>query len=67
MKGLAAIAKKSQNINQKDKSTWVWLYYSLKEDKVYDKPADDRWLVCYLINPHTPKQVQEAVEEWKKL
>lgn len=66
MKGLKDIANKSNNIIPKDRTTWVNVYYSLTEDKVYDKPGDGRYLVCYLINPNTPEEVQEAVEDWKK-
>ena len=66
MKGLTTLANKSNKINQKDRTTWVYVYYSLTEDKVYDKDGEGRYLVCYLINPNTPAEIQEAVEDWKK-
>ena len=67
MKGLKTISDKTQSINQKDPSTLVYLYYSFKEDKVYDRPGLDRYFVTDLLNPHTPKQVEDTIKWWKTL
>jgi len=61
MKGLKTVAKATQNIIQKDKSTWVPLYYNVSEDKVYMKPGDRRYLLTTLINVCTEKDIEESV------
>lgn len=61
MKGLKAVAKATQNIIQKDRSTWIPLYYNVSEDKVYMEPGDGRYLMTTLINTCTEKDVEESV------
>ena len=67
MKNLKRIAELTKSIVQKDRSTWVNLYYSIEKHTVYDRPGDGRLYVCDLINVNTPKDVQEAVEDWLKM
>ena len=67
MKNLEKIARLTQNINQKDRSTWVKLYYSIEKHTVYDRPGDGRFFVCDLISENKPEDVQEAVDFWLKL
>ena len=61
MKGLKAVARATHNIVQKDKTTWVQLYYSIKEDKVFTKPGEGRYYLTNLLNVNTEKDVEEAV------
>lgn len=67
MKGLERIAQLTQKIDQKDRTTWVMLYYSIEDHEVFDKPGDNRLFVAELINKHTPEEVKEAVEDWLKM
>lgn len=67
MKNLDRIAKLTHGIVQKDRSTWVKLYYSIEKRTVYDRPGEGRFYVTDLINVHTPKDVQETVEDWLKM
>ena len=61
MKGLKALAKATQNILWNDKSTWIPLYYSIEEDKVYTKEREDRIFITNLINPQTERDIEETV------
>ena len=67
MKGLKTIAKKSQNIIQHDRSTWIKLYYDFSTDSVSMKATKDNCLVTQLINPNTEEDIKEAIERWKRL
>lgn len=60
MKGLSAIAKKTQGA----KGAMIPLYYSIGQDKVSTEQKDGFYLVTYLINPNTPEQIKKAVERW---
>ena len=62
MKGLKAIAKATQKINFKDRSTWIPLYYSIREDKAYTTDGDGRYFMTNLINPQTEEDIREAIE-----
>ena len=61
MKGLKALAKATQSVLWNDKSTWIPLYYSIEEDKVYIKEREDRIFITNLINPQTEKDIEETV------
>ena len=67
MKNVKRIVELTNRINQKDKSTWVTLYYSFDTDSVYSKPREGAYRVCELINPHTEKDVIDTIDWWKKL
>jgi hypothetical protein len=67
MKGLKTIARKSQNINQRDRSTWIKLYYDFSTDTVSMKATKNNCMVTQLINPNTEEDIKEAVERWKRL
>ena len=62
MKGLKAIAKKSQNITSRQ--TWMPLYYSISEQKAYTTDGNGRQFVTYLINPNTEKDIENAITRW---
>lgn len=55
MKGLTTVSKKSQN----GKTS---LYYNVRENKVYTEAGENRFLLTILLQPHTPKQVEETVK-----
>ena len=67
MRNLKRIAELTNRINQKDRSTWVTLYYSIEKDAVYSTPTDGAYKVCDLINRNTPKDIEDTVEWWKRL
>ena len=64
MKNVLEIARRSNDIVAKDISTWITVYYSAKEDAVYMEPGKDRLAVTRLIYPHTPQEIEEAVEKY---
>ena len=66
MKNIKAVVKKSQNIIQTDRSTWVRLYYSPTKDTVYTSEGEGRFHVTNLINPNTEEDIKEVVERWKR-
>ena len=55
------MAKKTQSINCKDKDTWVKLYYSVREDRVFSEEGECRYFMTNLINPQSEKDIEEAV------
>ena len=59
MKGLKAISKLTEPRGCGQRTP---LYFSIKEDKVYTEPGDDRFFITYLINPNTPKDIEETVK-----
>lgn len=67
MKGTKAVSKASQDIDFKDRTTWIKLYYSITKDTVYRQEGEGRYFVCNLINPNTETDIVEAVEMWKRL
>lgn len=67
MKNLDRIAELSKRINQKDKTTWIKLYYNIEKKAVYDRPGKDRFFVCDLIRDNSPEDIKEAVNFWLKL
>lgn len=67
MKNARRIAEMTHNIIQKDLSTWITLYYSIEKDAVYCTPGEGRYKVCRLLNVNTEKDIEEAVDFWKKL
>ena len=60
MKGAKAVARATQNVNVRDRATWVDLYYDYKSKTLCVKPGENRYLVTKLINPCTEKDVEEA-------
>jgi len=67
MKNTYKVAVLSKNINNGDRSTWLPLYYSFKENAVYTSDGKGRMFVTNLINPNTETDIEEAVERWKRL
>lgn len=67
MKNVNNVVKKSQNIINKDRSTWLPLYYSFEKDSVYTTAADGRFLVTNLINPNGFEDIIKVVEHWKRI
>lgn len=67
MKGLKAVAKASQKITQRDKSTWLPIYYCIETDTVYAKPGEGRCYVTDMIRENTEEDIVEAVERWKRM
>lgn len=61
MKGLKAIAKKTQTATSTDRSTWVSLYYSIEKDTAYMSGGDGRFFMTHLINPCTEKDIEKTV------
>lgn len=61
MIGLKQLADATKNIIQKDKSTWIPLYYSVVEDSVYMNPGDGRYFLTNLLNECTEEEVEESV------
>lgn len=67
MKGLKTIVKKSQNIINQDRTTWIKLYYDFSTDTVSTKQTKDNFYITQLINPNTEDDIVEVVERWKRL
>ena len=61
-----SISKESQKITCKDRSTWIPIYYSIKEDQLFTADGPGRYFVCNLINPNTEKDIADAVDAWKR-
>lgn len=64
MKGLKRLSEQTQTIICKDRSTWVKLYYSIKEDTVYSGPGDGRYFICNLINPNSEYDIKKTVNHF---
>lgn len=54
MKNLEKLSKQSEN-------GWTPLYYSPKEDAVYNTDGEGRFLLTYLIRKNTPKEIEQTV------
>ena len=67
MKGLKTIAKKSQSIQQTDRSNWIKIYYDFDTNTVSTRQTDNNCYVTQLINPNTEDDIKEAIERWKRL
>lgn len=72
IKGADAVAQASQNINQRDRRTWITIYYDVHNNVVmteddYRQLADKSgvYKVTDLINPNTAMDVEFAVRRWK--
>ena len=61
MRNVKALAEKTQKIICRDRSTWVTLYYSVREDAVYSEQGEGRYKMCDLINPNTEQDIVETV------
>lgn len=61
MKNAAKVSEKSKNIVTRDRSTWLPLFYSFKDDAVYTIPGNDRFHVTDLINYNTVEDISSAV------
>ena len=61
MQGLDELAIATQNIEVNNKATWIPLYYSIREDKVYSEEGSGRFFITYLITPQTESDIAEAV------
>ena len=68
MKNLKKVSEQSKNIVTRDRSTWLPLFYSYEEDAVYTTPSvglfNTRFHVTNLINPNTPKDIEDAVNRF---
>lgn len=67
MRGLSAVVKKSQSIDQHNWSSWVKIYYDFETDTVSTKQTDNNFFVTSLCNPNTKEDIIEAIERWKRL
>ena len=67
MRNLKQVSEKSKSIKCRDRTTWLPLFYSIKDDAVYTEPGEGRIMVTRLINPNTEKDIQETIENWKRL
>ena len=67
MRGLSEVSKKSQSIVQRDRETWVPVYYSIQKDSVSTTEGEDRYYVTDLIRPNSPEEIRETVERWKRM
>lgn len=67
MKNVEQIAELSNKINSRDRNTWITLYYSIKEDAVYSTAGDGRFKIGSLINPNSPSDIVDYVEQWKRI
>ena len=61
MKGLKKLSKMTESIIQKDRSTWIPLYYSIREDTVFASEGEGRFFITTLINKNSPKDIEETV------
>lgn len=67
MKNLKEIAKLTEGINQKDRNSWIKLFYSMKDDAVYSTEGEGRFLVTNLISANKPEDIRDVVERWKRM
>ncbi len=67
MKGLKTLSEKSKKIVTRDRASWVKLFYSPLEDKVYDTEGEGRFFLTNLINENSPKDIEEAVKKMMAL
>ena len=67
MKGLKKVGNATKRTTSTNRASWVSLYYSISEDTVYTEAGNGRYFVTDLINPNTTNEIQEAVENWKRL
>ena len=67
MKGLKTLSEKSKKIVTRDRASWVKLFYSPSEDKVYDTDGEGRFFLTNLINENSPKDIEEAVRKMMAL
>ena len=58
MKGIKQFSKKTQEMKYGDQ---IPLYYDIANDTVYRTAADGRFLMTYIINPCTPKEIEQTV------
>lgn len=54
--------KNLKKISEISKSKTVSVFYSPKEDAVYNKPGDGRFYITDLINENTPQQIETMVK-----
>ena len=59
--------KNLKEIAEKSKYGKVKLYYSIKENAVFDTPGEGRFYVTELINENGPEQIQKTVEFFMSL
>ena len=56
MNGVKELLKKTKKIMQKDKSTWVDMYYNVKEHRIYTEPGEGRYKLTTYINPNVTEK-----------
>lgn len=61
MKGLKAVSKATKGISWDDR---IPLYYSIEKQTAYTKEGEGRYLVTWLINECTEKDIEKAVNRW---
>ena len=68
MKNAKRIAEMSKNIINSDKSTWIPLFYSFKENDVFTKPSlfknKERFELTQLTNPVTESELEKIVDRF---
>ena len=67
IKGINKVIQESKNIIQKDRSTWIELYYSFSENAVNTSGGKGFYKVTDLILPNNENDIIEVVERFKRL
>lgn len=62
MKGLKTVARQSKNIQQGNLSSWLPLYYSIKENKVSTTGEPGYYFITQLVRKCTEEEIKKAVE-----
>lgn len=61
------IARMTNIIIPSERSTWITIYYSFKEKDLSTTPAAGYFKVTDLIRPNTAKDIERAVERFKRI
>ncbi len=64
MKGLNEISEATKQINQRDRTTWLDLYYSIKDDTAYTTAGEGRFFITKLINYNQPQDIHYIIDKF---
>lgn len=67
IKGKNEVAKATKTIVNRDKNTWLDLYYNIEKKAVYIEPGEGRYKLTTLINPQTEQDIEETVNYFMNL
>lgn len=67
IKNIKSIAKASSRIDQRNTSTWLPIFYSIKEKALYTTEGPNRFFVTKLIRENTTEEIEAAVNRWLAL